>query len=172
MMLRRCPHEEEVAGALRSGRWPEGVEDCLQVHVRECAVCAEIALVAEALNRARVETARDTPLPSPGALWWRAQLRRRRSDVELVTRPIALVERLSLVCIPLACIGLVAWNWRQVYSWLGWLASAGRINDAFTDAIGASASTPGMWIPILLVAAVGTLALLGGLALYLLVEKE
>ncbi len=171
-MLSRCPHEKEVAGAVRSGRWPEGVEDRLQAHARECIVCAEIALVSGVLNQARIETLRDTPFPSPGALWWRAQLRRRRTDVERVTRPIALVERLSLVCIPLACIGLAVWNWKQVYSWLGWLAGAGRINDAFTDAIGASASTSGMWIPILLVAALGTLALFGGLALYLLVDKE
>ncbi len=168
----RCPHEDEIAAALRTGRWPEGATDPVQLHLPQCALCAETVLIAQILRQERTQAVDIPSLPSPGALWWRAQLRRRYRDVERATRPIALVEKLSLVCLPLACVAFAVWNWRQIFLWLSWLAGAERINEAFAEVIQASASSSGVWIPVLLIAALATIALFGGLALYLLVERE
>jgi len=167
-----CPLEGEIAAALREGRWPEGAGDSLRAHARECATCGEVVIVAQFLGQARVETVRSARLPSSGALWWRAQLHRRCSDVERATQPIALVEKLSLVCFPLVCIGLAVWQWKPISSWLSWLADAGRVHDLFADSVQASLSNSGLWMPILFAAALGTVALFGVLALYLLVEKD
>ena len=172
MMRYRCPQEDAVADALRQGHWHAGASDGLQAHARSCAICSEVVFVAQFLRESRAGSLEAASFQSPGALWWRAQLRRRYNEVNRAERPIALVEKLSLICIPLACVGLAAWQWTKVYAWLSWLAGAGRISDLFTDGIQASVSNSGIWASLLLIAALGTIALVGALAVYLLVQKE
>jgi hypothetical protein len=46
MTKRSCPHETEVRDAAMSGRWPAG----LRAHAGACPVCADVQLVAGALQ--------------------------------------------------------------------------------------------------------------------------
>ena len=75
MKVPHCEREQAVLDATRSGRSLDGA---LRNHVAGCAVCADVALVAEYLapqgELARAEAA----LPNPGLLWWRAHVLARR----------------------------------------------------------------------------------------------
>ena len=84
MKLPHCDREQEVVGALRSGRWASAWGEDLRQHVAVCAVCAEVAYVAQEFQREE-ELARDelrqpgAGLPSAGLVWWKAQLAARRA---------------------------------------------------------------------------------------------
>ena len=76
--LAECRHEADLVGAVTSGRWPTAVDQALREHVASCPVCADVLQVAEVMTAIEQETLADTRLPSPGQVWWRAQLRARR----------------------------------------------------------------------------------------------
>ncbi len=81
MKLPQCDREQEVVDALRSGRWASGWGEEIRQHAAVCAVCAEVALVAQEFQReaelARAELQQPgAGLPSAGLVWWKAQLRR------------------------------------------------------------------------------------------------
>jgi hypothetical protein len=154
-----CAKRKEVAAALREGGWPEACDPALHAHVTACADCNDLVLVAQTLQQARRETLRGPQPASPGMLWWRSELRLRSKAVDRMTRPVAITETIALISILLAALGLVAWQWNPI---AGWLFS---LDDVSTS------GTAG-WIPILLVASLGTFVLAWGLALFLTTEKD
>jgi len=53
-------------------------------------------------------------LPSPGLIWWRAQIQRKFAERERVERPIAIMRIVALaVCVALGA-GILLPNWRQI----------------------------------------------------------
>jgi len=80
-------HEEATLAAVRGGGW--ATEPELQAHARECRVCGEIAAVAGVLNSAAWREQRTVAKPTPGLLWWKAQLQQRQAAVAQATRPLA-----------------------------------------------------------------------------------
>ncbi len=159
-----CVREPEVTAALRSGAWPAACEPALRQHVAECSQCGETVLLTQAFLGARAQAVAETPAVSAGALWWRAQLRRRREAVERVTRPIVLVEIVAVLA-TLAALGVSAWLWvgtMGMPSWLPGLAEARAALPTWFD----------RGFVTLAIAGAATLALLGGLTLYLVAEKE
>lgn len=113
-----CCREAEVLAAVSTGR----LGDELAEHVRSCAACAEVALVASALQgMAEEETLR--PLPDPRAIWLRADLARRAEAARTALMPILVLQRLSLaLTFALAAFGAV-WSWPQIRAWLGSLTA-------------------------------------------------
>jgi hypothetical protein len=154
-----CSQQERVTAAIQAGHWPEGCDPELRAHVEICETCSDAALVAQSLRRARhAAIAIHAPqLPSPGLLWWRAQIRRRNADLERMTRPIAVAEKIALLLVLVATAAMVAWLYRPLASW-------------FSN-IWAPFSTLGQ-VPGLLMLAAGSLAVFGGFAVYLLKAKE
>jgi hypothetical protein len=56
-------------------------------------------------------------LPSPGVIWWRAQIQKKLAEKECIERPLVIMRMLATV----ACLALVAavvgasWvNWKQI----------------------------------------------------------
>lgn len=56
-------------------------------------------------------------LPSPGVIWWRAQIQKKLAEKERIERPLVIMRMLATV----ACLALVAavvgssWvNWKQI----------------------------------------------------------
>ena len=93
MSLEHCEQEDAVIRAARGGAWGDGLRD----HLAVCPACADAELVAEFLIE-ESRAAPDSPLPDPGTVWWKAQLRARRAAAERATRPIRIVERVAWAC--------------------------------------------------------------------------
>lgn len=86
MNANSCPREDELLDALGRGF----VGDELAAHVRECASCGELHLVAGALLDERVEAMSDAHVPSAGTMLWRMQ-RRLRVDAQATARRTLLI---------------------------------------------------------------------------------
>ena len=169
-----CTKQKAVAAALREGRWQQATE--LQAHAARCSSCSDLVLVTQSLQQARRETMQElsqeaagptSTQASSGALWWRAELRRRYGAVERMTTPIAFAERLALLGIAAALLGLIVWQWRPIS---GWLTDASNLFHSSDSA----AAIPGTTevISLVLIVGLGGFILISMLALFLLTEKE
>jgi hypothetical protein len=164
MMLRACAREQEIAEAVRSGRWPLGCEPELRAHVDGCRHCRETALLTSVFQQARTDSGA-APLPHPGLLWWRAQLRRRNAAMERVSRPLAGAHVFALALNLVAIAAIFAWQARHGAQWMAWWTGVQR-QVAGLDWLA--------WIhgaSLLAMLVLGTLALLGGVAVWLAADR-
>jgi len=157
--MNTCPQEKELAAALAAGRWPQACDAGLREHVAGCASCGELVLVMGALLQARSETVAAARLETPGALWWRAELRRRRNALERVRQPLAMAEKLGLAGVLLAAAFLAVWQRSHLAGWFNWLAGLSQ-----SGAFQLGTLVPLGW-PMALAAA-GVLISCGWLAVY------
>jgi hypothetical protein len=171
MTLHGCAREKEVSELVERGQWPQASAPELREHARQCRACADLALVALAMQTARAETmaaaqAGEVKLGSAGALWWRAQLRRRRAAVERMERPLMSAQIFALAVSLLAAAGFAAFEARHGAAWLGWLQG---FPQAATAQLADISSSGWNW---LLLGAAATLTLLGGVIVYLVSERQ
>ena len=123
MSFPHCHREQEVVGALRSGRWTSAWGEEIRKHVAACAVCAEVAVVARKFQH-ETELAQSefgqlgASLPSAGFVWWKAQLAARRAAEQRATAPITLAERAAFALGAFAVLVLSTWQWPQISAWL------------------------------------------------------
>lgn len=152
-----CSHQEQVAAAIQTGEWPAGCDPELCAHVETCETCKDLALVSQTVRQSRQVTLQPPNMPSPGILWWRAQVRCRNAAIERITRPVAVAEKVAVLIVLVAAIALIAWQHQPLTSWFssmwGPLSSAAQI-------------------PAFLMLGLGTLVIFGGFAVYLLKAKE
>jgi len=90
-----CPHEDDVLMLATTGQWPDRADAELRAHVATCQVCADVALVALAIEDERAGTP-EPSLPSSGTVWWRAQLRAKQDAVRESGRPITVAHAVLL----------------------------------------------------------------------------
>jgi len=125
MSHKSCSQESAVAGAVRSGRWNEGLE----AHLRQCAACRNVQEAARWMqslaSTSRSSATLQGDLPDPQILWLRAQLSERQAAVE---RAQGILQWLEVAWVTTACVGLgilLAWNWNAIVSeirdMLGWI---------------------------------------------------
>ncbi len=93
-----CELESEVLAAVVQNRWPERVDSSLREHVAACAICADVAAVAGAIDDAREEMRARAVLPDSARVWWLAQMRGRREAAQAAARPITAVQVIALAC--------------------------------------------------------------------------
>src|ERR1700722_17820032 len=98
MKVVECEFEADVLAAALQSRWPERVDAQLRAHVAGCAVCADVAAIAVAVDAAREELSASAVVPDSGRVWWLAQLRARREAVETAGRPITAVQVIAVAC--------------------------------------------------------------------------
>ena len=84
-----CTREREVNEMLHRGHWPEACASELREHVDGCRTCSDLVLVTKTFQAARAHSAAMARPESAGALWWRAQLRRR--NAKFLTIAMALL---------------------------------------------------------------------------------
>jgi hypothetical protein len=86
-----CPHEADVLTMVTTGQWPDRAPVELRQHAATCALCADVALIAQVIEE---EASMPAPpqLPSAGMVWWRAQLRARQDAAKAVGRPITVAQ--------------------------------------------------------------------------------
>jgi hypothetical protein len=170
MNLGSCSREKEVSELLKQGHWPHACSADLRAHVDGCVACGDLMRLTTAFHAARTQAASAAPLHSPGLLWWRAQLRRRNTAIERVARPLLGAQIFALAVTLMAGAAFLAWQLRRGFSLVAWLAELPRA--IHLEAL-LSATLPrfdgSLW---LLVPVLATLALLGGVAVYLASEKQ
>ncbi|HZZ40355.1 MAG TPA: hypothetical protein VFE06_14565 [Acidobacteriaceae bacterium] len=165
-----CNRESELLDLLRSGGWPLAVDPELHAHVKACRRCTEVLLVKPALQALRADAAAAARLPDAGILWWRAQIRRRSDAVERVNRPLAGAQGFALGMGALTLIVMVVTQARHGLNWLAWSSILQDSSSAITE--------PLRWLGahstnlLLVVPALATLALLGGMAAWLAIERD
>jgi hypothetical protein len=172
MTLRPCPSEKELAQLLAQGGWPQACAQELRAHVDSCRSCADLVLVQQAFQRARAGSIAAAPLVSPGVLWWRAQLRRRQAAVERVGRPILGAQIFALAVNLLLIVAFLAYQARHG---LGWLSRLEQFPQSFAlhlESLWSSALISSGWTLMVLASALATVALLGGVLVYLVSEKQ
>jgi hypothetical protein len=137
-----------------------------------CRCCGDLALVALAFQAARAEAFDAAKIGSPGVLWWRAQLRRRNAAVERIGRPILGAQIFALAVNLLLVVGFVVWQARHGLAWLTWLQQLPQTAPLHFDSGWFDSLLGGGWSPMVLIPAAATLALLGGVVVYLATEKQ
>lgn len=96
MKPRQCDRELEIAAALHAG----GLSAELLEHLQTCSVCSDAVLVSSFLNES-AEDVLPATLPSPGLIWWRAQLGQKQ---ELAERSVASISVIRNIAICLAIV--------------------------------------------------------------------
>jgi len=149
--------------ALREQRWPKACEPELRAHVAACSDCTDLVLIARSMQQAHRNATCEAQLPSAGILWWRAQVQRRNGAIARVSKPIVLAEKIAWAITCAIALALALWQGHQIGDW--W-RSLGSLSEVWTRSLANG------WILALLVAALGTLSLLGGLAVYLVAKQD
>jgi hypothetical protein len=171
-MTMGCAREREVVLLLELGQWPQASPEDLRVHVAGCRACGERVLLTERLHAARAAAMAEAQLPTAGALWWRAQLRRRNEALARVTRPMLGAQIFALavaaVLMVSAAVWMVAAGVRLSESPAAWLKEMGHAVN--WSALVPDALPTGAWWWVAPVLAV--LALAGGVAVYFATEKQ
>jgi uncharacterized membrane protein (DUF2068 family) len=161
-----CTREREVSGLLHNGYWPQACPDDLRAHVASCRTCSELILVTVALQASRKQTADLPRLEPPGAIWWRAQLRRRNAALETMSRPILGAQIFAVVMAAVVIVAVVVWQKKNWSAWFADLPSALHL-DALIPSSVPEGST--LWIIVPLLA---TIAILSGVVVYLASDKQ
>lgn len=161
-----CSSEREVADLMHRGYWPDACPDELRAHVASCRSCSDLVLVTQTFQAARKETAQLPSLESAGALWWRAQLRRRNDALERVARPIFGAQIFALVMVALLIAASIAWQGGTLRAWMQNLPWALHFDALVPASLLQSGGLT--WIILSIFA---TVALLSGIVVYL-TEKQ
>lgn len=172
MMLRACPRENEVRDLVARGQWPQACAPELRAHVNACRGCADLTLVAAAFQRARAQAAGAATLVSPGVLWWRAQLRQRNQALQRIARPLLGAQVFALAVTFLLAAGFVVWQVRQGLSWLAWIGQLPPARMPNLAGLWSSALFNSAWSWVVLVPILATVALLGGVVVYLAADRQ
>ncbi|MGD0632337.1 MAG: hypothetical protein ABR987_23685 [Terracidiphilus sp.] len=161
MTLRACGHQTEVQQLLEQGHWPHACPAELRAHLSGCRTCAELVLVTQAFQQSRASAAAQVKLPAPGAIWWRAQLRRRNAAVERVGKPIlgAYVFALSV-----AVLVAAVFAFSQARNGLRWLEASESFNPSAWVSAGGSL--------IVLIPVFAMVALVGAVVVYIAAERH
>lgn len=170
MKLYRCSYEAELNCALRDGTWPHACGAELHEHVEACRDCSDLVLITQSFRNARADSIVAAPLPPPGLLWWKAQLRRRNAALERMNHSMVMTGRIALACTLVAAIALGMLKAHDIAGWLKSFSVFG-LSDAFS--MDALISVPPI-IPSMMpvIAGLAAIALFGGVAVYLLAYKE
>ncbi len=164
-----CAREREVAEMVRLGHWPQACTDELRAHVARCRRCEDLVLMMQTFQAAKARTL-PPRLESAGALWWRAQLRRRNAAIERINRPILGAQIFALFIGLVLGLGAIGWEMRRGFNLAASIAASVRALHLHALV---PATLPAMdanvWLLVPMVAAV---ACASGVIVYLTMEKQ
>jgi hypothetical protein len=163
MSWRGCSHLDEVRETLRQGHWPEACAPELRAHARDCHRCAEEILLSQHFQVVRAETAKATPVGAPSLLWWRAQVQRRNSALERAGQPVVAAQLFALLIALVVLGGMVAVHFQSLMAHVQFVPG---------QQIQSLAAMLGDWGAIPLAVALGVVAMLGGVVVYLTAQRQ
>jgi hypothetical protein len=89
-----CEREDQTAAAVRAGT----IDPEIASHARQCAACAEVALVTEFLRDGDTLAEHEQiPMPDAGLIWAKANLRATQEVVRMVLRPIRFMKIIAVI---------------------------------------------------------------------------
>lgn len=167
MTFRTCAHEKELRQALKDGHWPAGCLPELREHVQACSSCRDLVLVTEIFQQARKHSSQEVPQTS-NLLWWRAQLQRRRTAAEQVSRPITVAQTFAWIVSVLAAVVFAVSQYHHGLRWASWWSEVAprRLLHLVPMA------TRNLDWNLFLIPTLTALALVGGVVIYLVSEKS
>jgi hypothetical protein len=165
MTLRPCPRQTEVQQLLEQGHWPQACPAELRAHLSDCRACSELMMVTQAFQRARAAAAAEVKLPASGAIWWRAQLRKRNAAVERVGKPIFGAYVFALAVTVLVAAAFAVSQARHGLRWLNWVGQSG---ESFNPAAWLSAGGS----LVVLIPVFAMVALVGAVVVYFAAERQ
>jgi hypothetical protein len=177
MKLTSCPYETEVRELIARGQWPTACSPELRAHASDCRNCGDLVLISEAFQHARVESLAAARPVSPAVLLWRAQLRRRNAAVERVARPLLGAQIFACAVALFAAVGFAGFEARSGVQWLtlsywhDWFVQLPQTAAAHWDSLSIASQAGSGWSWMVLIPAVATLVLLGGVAVYFATDK-
>jgi hypothetical protein len=172
MTIRPCSRESEIKALLNLGAWPHACPPELRAHVETCASCGDLVLITVAFKKARADAAAKATVGSSGALWWRAQLRRRNAAVERIGKPILGAQIFALSINLMLALGFVVSQARHGLGWLSWLERLPQARTLHLEVLWPAALFDSGWSLYLLIPALATLALVGGVVVYLAASEK
>ncbi len=155
-----CPREADVLDALASARWPDRVDRDLAEHVASCAICADVVVVASAIQQDHDAAWQEASVPSSGQMWWRTEMRARQDAIREASRPVAVAEGVAVV---LALAGAAA------AAWIAWPALHGLLSGWSSTTLADAPGAP-LLVPVAL--ALGALVLAAPIALYFVLSDK
>jgi hypothetical protein len=171
MKLPFCPHEEKVAELLRENRWPWAADPVLLTHAGKCSRCIDVVFAMPILQQTRSASMMVAHIGSPYYLWWRAQLRRRNSTVEQVTKPLVWAEKFALICVLCIAASVAFWQWAQIGEWIGSMAGIFD-SQSLQDVIWMPSVFESKPVVYSILAGLAAIACVGGLTLFTSGGKE
>jgi len=174
MTLHPCSRQSEVQQLLSHGHWPHACPADLRAHLAGCRSCRDLLLVTQAFQQSRAAASAQVKLPPAGAIWWRAQLRRRNAAVERVGKPIMGAYLFALSITVLVATAFAISQAHHGVRWLDWLDWMAQSQSASPHVEPFSASTllSSGGSLMILIPVFATLALVGAVAVYLAVERQ
>lgn len=164
-----CPRSRELESVLKSGCLPGAWDDSLRHHVQTCSECRDYAVVHQAFRAERRATMDTIPAVSPGVIWWRAQLRKRKEALELLGKPTSIAGRLAFLSTVVLAFVFFVWQGTHVSEWWKWISNLSTSSASHFESFW---TIPSGWSLLLPLSMLGLLALLGGFALYLATDKS
>jgi hypothetical protein len=177
MNLTSCPFEKEVRQLMARGQWPAACPPELRAHVSGCRACGDLVLISEAFQDARVDSLAAARPVAPAVLLWRAQLRRRNAAMERIARPLLGAQIFACAVTVLAALGLAGFEARNGVAWFtwsywhDWIVQLPQAAAAQWDSLSSGSLAGSGWSWMVLIPAVATLMLLGGVAVYFATDK-
>lgn len=104
-MMSECAKESSVLAALATGSVP----DELMGHLEECLVCQDARLVWSYLRECTAAEVEAEIAPA-GAIWWRAQLAKKRADAQRSIAWIDTMQKIALAVLAMAVIAMGIWQ--------------------------------------------------------------
>src|SRR5881409_1595752 len=92
---RACSREQEIVDLVVGGRRLDEGDDALRAHAAECGACAETLELARLLQEDQKALCEHAPVPSAGAVWWRATIRARTEAARTAGQPITLLQGIA-----------------------------------------------------------------------------
>ena len=172
MSLIPCSRESEVTDMAARGHWPQACAPELRTHIGACPACADLILVLCAFQSARADAVSTAKVGSAGAIWWRAQLRRRNAAVERIGKPILGAQIFALAVNLLLVGGCIVSQATHGIQWLPWLEQLPQSQSLHFEVLWPSALFSAGWSFTVLIPVLATLALVGGVAVYLVSERQ
>ena len=160
MNLYGCSRESELKRQLDQGHWPDACSTDLRQHVNACVSCRSLIAVSQAFRQERARALPAARRESPGVRGWRAQLRRRRTAMEQVSRPLLGAQIFAVAITLVAATLFLLSQWSKSSEWLAKIGDLPRTLhlEALLPAAWQNA-TGLLWMVI---AVVAVLAMAGG----------
>jgi hypothetical protein len=163
--MTECPRESEVFEAVAFNR-----VDAVRDHLAACAICAEIAEVAGVLREDHAEACRDAPIPSAGAVWWRATVRARAEAARTAAQPITILQGVAGACGVGLVAALAGIAWRSLDWFRRFDDVIARLDERQEDIAAAATLVLQHGLPIML--GLAACLVIGPVALYLALGDE